>query len=102
MQVNKRGLEFLLQASIYFIIAGTYMNKEKNSTVQDYTREMAFLTEFNPSTERWQKTLSLTQSKNSLQVLTSVDFTPSHVGMSSRSREQIKITFIFKSSVNII
>lgn len=55
MQVNKRGLEFLLQASIYFIIAGTYMNKEKNSTVQDYTREMALLTEFNPSTAKMAK-----------------------------------------------
>lgn len=78
------------------------MNKEKNSTVQDYTREMALLTEFKPPLQRWQKTLSLTQSKNSLQVLTSVSFASGHIGMNSHSHKQIKIIFIFKSSLNII
>lgn len=31
------------------------MNKEKNSTVQDYTREMALLTEFNLSPAKMAK-----------------------------------------------
>lgn len=31
------------------------MNKEKNSTVQDYTREMVLLSEFNPSPAKMAK-----------------------------------------------